>query len=89
LDALSEIREFIVDSFMLGRKPEELKDTASLLDLGIIDSTGVLELVGFLEEKYKITIEDEELVPDNLDSINNLVSFVQKKQGVTDTVGRP
>lgn len=60
--------------------PEELTDSDSLLDKGIIDSTGVLELVGFLEENYQIQIEDEELVPENLDSINNLVKFIQKKQ---------
>ncbi len=60
--------------------PEELTDSDSLLDKGIIDSTGVLELVGFLEENYHIQIEDEELVPENLDSINNLVKFIQKKQ---------
>lgn len=76
----AEIRNFIVENFMLGMNPEELTDSDSLLDKGIIDSTGVLELVGFLEENYHIQIEDEELVPENLDSINNLVKFIQKKQ---------
>ncbi len=76
----AEIRNFIVENFMLGMNPEELTDSDSLLDKGIIDSTGVLELVGFLEENYQIQIEDEELVPENLDSINNLVKFIQKKQ---------
>ena len=65
---------------MMGRKPEDLDDTGSLLDLGIIDSTGVLELVGFLEENYEIQVEDEELVPDNLDSVNNLVKYVEGKR---------
>ena len=76
----AEIRNFIVENFMLGMNPEELTDSDSLLDKGIIDSTGVLELVVFLEENYQIQIEDEELVPENLDSINNLVKFIQKKQ---------
>lgn len=76
----AEIRNFIVENFMLGMNPEELTGSDSLLDKGIIDSTGVLELVGFLEENYQIQIEDEELVPENLDSINNLVKFIQKKQ---------
>ncbi|MCK4301296.1 MAG: acyl carrier protein, partial [candidate division Zixibacteria bacterium] len=56
---------------MMGKNPDELTDSGSLLDLGIIDSTGVLELVGFLEEKFGISIEDDDLVPDNLDSIDN------------------
>lgn len=65
---------------MMGRDPGELADDGSLLDLGIIDSTGVLELVGFLEETYGISVEDEELVPDNLDTVNNLVAFVERKR---------
>ncbi len=64
---------------MLGKNPEELTDDGSLLELGIIDSTGVLELVGFLEERFGMQINDEELVPDNLDSISNLIKFVQSK----------
>jgi len=80
LELRTEIRDFIVDNFMMGMNPEELSDSDSLLDKGIIDSTGVLELVGFLEENYQIQIEDEELVPENLDSVNNLANFIQKKQ---------
>ncbi len=80
MELRTEIRDFIVDNFMMGMNPEELSDSDSLLDKGIIDSTGVLELVGFLEENYQIQIEDEELVPENLDSVNNLANFIQKKQ---------
>lgn len=57
----------------------ELNDSDSLLGKGIIDSTGVLELVGFIEEHYQFSIEDDELVPDNLDSVNNLVNYIEKK----------
>jgi len=49
------------------------------LEEGIIDSTGILELVTFLEEEYSITVEDEELVPENLDSINNVTAFLERK----------
>jgi len=80
LDIRTDIRSFIVDSFMMGRDASELKDSGSLLDIGIIDSTGVLELVGFIEEHYEIQIQDEELVPDNLDSVDNLVKFIETKQ---------
>ena len=55
-------------------------DDDSFLDSGFIDSTGVLELVNFLEETFGITIEDEELLPDNLDSLNKLIAFVKKKK---------
>ncbi len=79
MDRRAELREFIIDNFMMGREPGELTDTASLLELGIIDSTGVLELVGFLEEKYSIQVEDSELVPDNLDSIDNLLKYLENK----------
>jgi acyl carrier protein len=74
-----ELRQFIVDNFLFGRADEALAGNDSLLERGIIDSTGVLELVGFLEQKYGITIQDEELVPENLDSIDRLVRFVSRK----------
>ena len=75
-----ELREFIIENFMIGRDPEELSDSGSLLELGIIDSTGVLEVVGFLEEKYGLEVDDDELVPENLDSIENLEGFIKRKQ---------
>lgn len=80
LDTRAEIRKFIIDNFMMGMNPDELSDSDSLLDKGIIDSTGVLELVGFLEENYKFSVEDEELVPENLDSLDNLVKYIEKKK---------
>ena len=57
----------------------DLKDTDSFLENGIIDSTGVLELVSFLEEKFGIEVADEELIPENLDSITNVVNYLQRK----------
>jgi acyl carrier protein len=77
-----ELRQFIVENFLFGKEDPPLGADDSLLDRGIIDSTGVLELVGFLEQKYRITIQDEELVPDNLDSIDRLVRFVSRKMGI-------
>jgi acyl carrier protein len=56
-----------------------LEDDTSFLEEGIIDSTGVLELVGFIEEDFSITVEDEELVPENLDSINNVTTYLERK----------
>jgi acyl carrier protein len=76
----SEIRAFIADNFLLGDDVQNLPGSASLIDAGIIDSTGVLELVGFLEDRYAIRIADQELLPENLDSIDNVIRFVAEKQ---------
>jgi acyl carrier protein len=77
----AEIRGFLADIFFLGDDPESIDGSQSLIEAGVIDSTGVMELVGFLEEQYGIRIEDDELVPENLDSIENMVRFVAQKQG--------
>ena len=74
----NKIRTFVVDNFLFGNN-ENLEDNSSFLDEGIIDSTGVLELVGFIEEKFAITVKDEELIPENLDSINNVTAYLQTK----------
>ncbi|MGD9157952.1 MAG: acyl carrier protein [Desulfobacteraceae bacterium] len=72
------IRSFIVENFLFGQD-EGLNDDSSFLDEGIIDSTGILELVNFLEEEFSVTVDDEELIPENLDSINNVVGYLEKK----------
>ena len=74
-----EIRQFIIDNFLMGQDSDSLKDDSSFLEDGVIDSTGVLELVGFLEENYEIKVEDEELIPENLDSIKNICAYLETK----------
>ena len=76
----SEIRDFVVTNFLFG-KGDDLSDDESLLDNGVIDSTGVLELVSYLQERFDIRIEDDEIVPANLDSIHNLIDYVGRKTG--------
>ncbi len=73
-----QIRRFIEDNFIVDGN-DNLHDEDSLLDKGIIDSTGVLELVAFIEEHYAFKIADEELIPENLDSIKNICRFIQTK----------
>jgi acyl carrier protein len=75
----SDIRQFIVENFLFGQHANTLTDDASFLDNGIIDSTGVLELIAFLEERFGISIADEELLPANLDSVNRVCGFVGRK----------
>lgn len=74
-----QIREFILRNFLFGRE-RPLGDKDSLAKEGIVDSTGVLQLVSFLEETYNITVEDEELTPENLDSIDSITAYLHRKQ---------
>ena len=80
-DVQSEVRNFIVENFLYGSEDDGLSLDASLLKRGVIDSTGVLELVAFLEERYGISVADDELVPDNLDSIMKISGFIVQKKG--------
>ena len=73
-----QIRNFILENFILDN-PQDLTDDESMLEKGIIDSTGVLELVAFLESTFEIKVEDEELIPQNLDSIKNIVNYLERK----------
>ncbi len=75
------IEHYIKENFITGRNASAvLVPETSLLESGIVDSTGILELVLFLEEQFSIKIEDEEIVPENLDSINNILAFLTKKK---------
>jgi acyl carrier protein len=74
------IHSFLLEKFPLARKIGIERDTA-LLEKGILDSLGILDVVSFLESEFSITISDEELVPDNFQGLNTLSSFVQKKHG--------
>jgi len=77
-DIKAGIRTFIIENFLFGTA-DNLNDETSFLEEGIIDSTGVLELITFLEETYDITVDDEELIPENLDSINKVTAFLNTK----------
>ena len=74
----AQIRDFIIENFLFGNA-NGLKDDTLFLEEGIIDSTGVLELVTFLEENFEIQVEDEELIPENLDSIDNVTGYLERK----------
>jgi acyl carrier protein len=78
MDIKDTIVGFIVSHFIKGEEPKDFEDI-SFLEEGIIDSVGVLELIVFLEETFSLNVEDEEIIPDNLDSVSKLVAFVQSK----------
>lgn len=74
-----DIRSFIVDNFLFG-DAGELNDDSSFIKEGIVDSTGILQLVAFIQEQYLVAVEDEELIPENLDSVSKVAAFVEEKQ---------
>lgn len=76
-----EVTQFIVDNFLFGNAKEAPAANTSFMETALIDSTGVLELVAFVEEKYRFKVSDDELVPENLDSVANLAKFVVRKAG--------
>ena len=76
-----EIREFLRENFPLSADGVTLQQDDSLIEVGVIDSTGVLELIGFIEERYEVEIRDEEVLPENLDSIGSIIRFVGEKLG--------
>ena len=78
MDTKQRIREFVTVNFFV-QDAATLTDDASLLDIGVVDSTGVLEIIGFLETTFGFTVEDDEIVPDNLDSIERIAAFVGRK----------
>jgi acyl carrier protein len=75
-----DIRQFVIANFLFGEDNGSLKPDESFLETGIIDSTGVLELVAFLESTYGFRVKDNELTPDNLDSLDKVAAFVRRKQ---------
>lgn len=77
----NKLRTFITETFLVGDENEELNDSDSFMQTGVIDSTGVLELASFIEQEFNFTIEDDEMTPSNLDSISNLVNFISRKIG--------
>jgi acyl carrier protein len=79
-DIRTEIRNFIVENFLFGDESQPLPDDLSLIENDLVDSTGILELVGFIEEHFGVKVEDADLVPANLDSIGRIVAFIGRKR---------
>lgn len=75
----NELRCFIVDNYLYGQADGWLTEDTSFLESAILDSTGILELIGFIQERFRIRLEDEEIIPDNFDSIRKVTSFLTTK----------
>jgi len=74
-----KIRSYILENFLFTDDQSELNDDDSFMDQGIIDSTAVLELIFFIEEEFGVKVDAEEMIPDNLDSVNKVTSFIERK----------
>jgi len=78
-DVKTALREYIVEYFLLGDTETQFTDDDSFIEKGIIDSTGILEIISFLEERYGVLVEDNEILPENLDSLSNISKFIDRK----------
>lgn len=75
-----KIRDYILENYLFTDDQSALTNEDSFLDKGIIDSTGIMEVIFFLEEEFGIQVDDEEMVPENLDSVKNIVAYIGRKQ---------
>lgn len=73
------VRIYVKDNFLFGFNDEDLKDNTSFLEVGVLDSTGIMEMVTFIEREFGVSVLDEEIVSENLDSIDLISNFVSKK----------
>ena len=83
-----QVQTYIVENFMFGDE-EDLETSQSLLESGVVDSTGVMELVLFVEETFGVKVDDNDLVPENLDTIESIARFVKSKLAKTPTASSP
>jgi acyl carrier protein len=78
----TDIRAFIIENFLFGDTSQDLGDDVSLIETDLVDSTGILELVAFIEETYGVTVKDADIIPANFDSIGRLAAFVASRSSV-------
>ncbi|MBN1163402.1 MAG: acyl carrier protein [Candidatus Krumholzibacteriota bacterium] len=79
MEIKEKIKGFVIENFLFGSSDAAFNDDDSFLESGIIDSTGILEVVGFVEDEFDIEVKDEELIPDNFDSVDKLAAYIQQK----------
>jgi acyl carrier protein len=78
-EIVNDIKKFIFQNYLFGFEEDKMGNEVSLLEMGVIDSTGIIELIMFIEENFAIEVPDHEIVPENLDSINYISEYVYKK----------
>lgn len=81
MNIAKDVKSYILENYLFTEDESALANDDSFLEKGILDSTGILEVIFFIEDEYGIKVEDDEMIPDNLDSVECLVTFVKHKQG--------
>ena len=81
MDIQTQIKDYIAQNLLFSDDGFGYSDDASFLEEGIVDSVGIMELVMFLEETFGISVDDEDLTPDNFDSVNKLANYIKQKTG--------
>jgi len=79
-DTAAKIRKFIVEEIMYQKNESALDYDASLLEGGIIDSTAILQLITYLQDEFKVSISNAEIVPENFDSVNSIANFIENRR---------
>ena len=74
-----QVRDYILENYLFTDDQSVLNNSDSFLEKGILDSTGILEVIYFLDEEFSVSVEDHEMIPENLDSVDNIVAFVSRK----------
>ena len=88
-DLVNEIRDYICGTMLIGLSDQSIEPDESLVQRGVVDSTGVLELVEFLQDRYGITVKDEEITTDNLDTLNSITAYVRRKLAPEHAMSQP
>jgi acyl carrier protein len=79
VDAKPALRSFILENYLFTDDPTALQDDDSFLDRGIIDSTGIMEVLAFLEEEFGIEVSEDDMSPENLDSVNRIIRYIERQ----------
>ena len=80
MSAEQVIRKYVLENYLFTDDDSELDDNDSFLEKGILDSTGILEIINLIEETFSLKVEDDEMIPENLDSVNNIVAYIGRKK---------
>lgn len=80
-EMITLLRKYLFDSFLFGYSEEELSNDTSFLEIGVLDSIGIMEVVSFIEQNFAVRFQDSEIIPENLDTVNRMADFIRRKLG--------
>ena len=83
IDLIGEVKNYICEAMLMGTADQSIEADESLLQRGVLDSTGVLELVEFLQDRFGISVDDDEITPENMDSLNSIAAYLRRKLAIS------